>query len=158
MEINSLKINQEISDIKEQLSGLLDVFYPVGSYYETSDITFYPSVKWGGTWVQDTKGYVTVGALTDGGDSPREGGLDIDGGVTKGEVEHTLTIDEMPSHQHTIGGAAAWGQLEGYGSVNSQESPGANRANIGEISSTGGSQSHNNIQPSIGVYRWHRIA
>ena len=32
-------------------SGILDLFYPVGSYYETSDSTFDPNVTWGGTWV-----------------------------------------------------------------------------------------------------------
>ena len=47
MEINSLKVNQEISDIKEQISGLLDLFYPIGSYYETSDPDFDPNVEWG---------------------------------------------------------------------------------------------------------------
>lgn len=155
MEIQSLKINQEISDIKEQLNGLLDLFYPVGSYYETSDITFYPSVKWGGTWVQDTKGYVTVGALTDGGDSPREGGLDIDGGVTKGEVEHTLTIDEMPSHNHDHIPRLNIEDPPSYGSVYGYKSDGGWSEVTGN---TGGGQPHNNIQPSIGVYRWHRIA
>lgn len=30
--------------------GLIDLFYPVGSYYETSDTDFDPNKKWGGTW------------------------------------------------------------------------------------------------------------
>lgn len=161
MEIQSLKINQEISDIKEQLNGLLDLFYPVGSYYETSDITFYPSVVWGGTWKQDTKGYVTVGALTDGGDSPREGGLDIDGGVTKGEVEHTLTVEEIPSHAHAQYAVANLnsGGPGIRGTFNDTEGPGQSRYSTGtETGEKGGGQPHNNIQPSIGVYRWHRIA
>ena len=160
MEIQSLKINQEISDIKEQLNGLLDLFYPVGSYYETSDITFYPSVKWGGTWVQDTKGYVTVGALTDGEDTPREGGLDIDGGVTKGEVEHTLTIDEMPSHRHTLTSWKYYGNDPQNGGkiAKTYDEADYNASSESPITRTGGSQPHNNIQPSIGVYRWHRIA
>lgn len=157
MEINSLKVNQEISDIKEQLSGLLDLFYPVGSYYETSDISFYPSSEWGGTWVEDTKGYVTVGGLRDGGDTPREGGLDIDGGVTTGEVEHTLTMDEMPSHSHgdvfIQSGNAEVSGVKDWFSTSFFEAGGFNG-----MSSRGGSQPHNNIQPSIGVYRWHRIA
>lgn len=166
MEIESLKVRTDITniqgditEIKTQLSGLIDLFYPVGSYYETSDITFYPSVEWGGTWEQDTKGYVTVGALTDGGDSPREGGLDIDGGVTMGEVEHTLTIEEMPSHTHQRPGNY-WVQNVGYGNVNSnQVGDSANRANVaGDAANTGGGKAHNNIQPSIGVYRWHRTA
>ena len=29
-------------------SDLLDFFYPVGSYYETSDSTFDPNSSWGG--------------------------------------------------------------------------------------------------------------
>lgn len=28
---------------------LLDMFYPVGSYYETSDGSFNPNTSWGGT-------------------------------------------------------------------------------------------------------------
>ena len=157
MEINSLKINQEISDIKEQLNGLLDVFYPVGSYYETSDISFYPSSEWGGTWVEDTKGYVTVGGLRDGGDTPREGGLDIDGGVTTGEVEHTLTVDEMPSHDHGLG-TLVWANIPGGFMDRYAENHGNYCGSIDKTVTSGNSQPHNNIQPSIGVYRWHRIA
>ena len=33
--------------------------WPVGSYYETSDLAFDPNVSWGGTWVQDSKGRAT---------------------------------------------------------------------------------------------------
>lgn len=157
MEINSLKINQEISDIKEQLNGLLDVFYPVGSYYETSDISFYPSSEWGGTWVEDTKGYVTVGGLRDGGDTPREGGLDIDGGVTTGEVEHTLTVDEMPSHNHGNMFVAS-GNGDKTRTTDTFTSQYINAKGFDWLNSKGGDLPHNNIQPSIGVYRWHRIA
>ena len=35
-------------------SAFLDMFYPVGSYYETSDGTFDPNAKWGGTWTSET--------------------------------------------------------------------------------------------------------
>lgn len=35
-------------------ANLMDVMYPVGSYYETSDATFDPNVSWGGTWSLDT--------------------------------------------------------------------------------------------------------
>lgn len=31
----------------------IDLIYPVGSYYETSDTTFDPNVAWGGTWVSE---------------------------------------------------------------------------------------------------------
>lgn len=32
----------------------LDFFYPVGSYYETSDSTFNPNSRWGGTWAVES--------------------------------------------------------------------------------------------------------
>ena len=46
--------SQDIDDFVETLDytfSILDKFYPVGSYYETSDASFSPSVAWGGTWV-----------------------------------------------------------------------------------------------------------
>lgn len=34
---------------------LIDLFYPIGSYYETSDSSFDPNTTWGGTWSKLTK-------------------------------------------------------------------------------------------------------
>lgn len=44
----------------------LDMIYPVGSYYETSDTTFNPNTAWGGTWVEDTSGRVLVSKTSSG--------------------------------------------------------------------------------------------
>ena len=38
---------------KTVTSPQIDLFYPVGAYFETSDSTFDPNVKWGGTWISD---------------------------------------------------------------------------------------------------------
>ena len=43
--------------------GVLE-YYPVGSYYETSDATFDPNIAWGGTWVLEASGKVHVSAGT----------------------------------------------------------------------------------------------
>lgn len=51
------------SDLKAEM---LDTFYPVGSYYETSDTNFDPNTAWGGTWLEDTAGRVLI--ATDTGD------------------------------------------------------------------------------------------
>lgn len=157
MEIQSLKINQEISDIKEQLNGLLDVFYPVGSYYETSDMYFSPNSSWGGTWVQDTKGLVTVGAIEDGGDSPAYGNLKISLNGYYGEDEHTLSIDEMPSHNHEIS-AEVWANTQGAFMNRYSNNTGNYCGSTETTKYTGSNLPHNNVQPSIGVRRWHRIA
>ena len=37
-----------------ETSELLDIMYPIGSYYETADMNFDPNVKWGGNWVSET--------------------------------------------------------------------------------------------------------
>lgn len=65
--------------------GLIDFFYPIGSYYETSDTTFNPNSAWGGTWVLENAGYVHVsgassgtytisGATGDSGKGTKDGG------------------------------------------------------------------------------------
>lgn len=45
---------------------LIDLFYPVGSYYETSDTTFNPNTAWGGTWVLETDGIFHVSGYANG--------------------------------------------------------------------------------------------
>ena len=64
-------------DYAGSFKNIFDIFYPVGSYYETSDTTFDPNVAWGGTWSLETAGqvhisagtgYAVAGALTDTSD------------------------------------------------------------------------------------------
>lgn len=45
--------NSEKETKKASMSALLDLFYPVGSYYVTSDASFNPNESWGGTWNLD---------------------------------------------------------------------------------------------------------
>ena len=42
------------------ITDFIDVFYPVGSYYESSDDSFNPNASWGGTWE------ITNGGLING--------------------------------------------------------------------------------------------
>lgn len=130
---------------------LLNFIYPVGSYYETSDTSFNPNTSWGGTWIEDSKGRVTV--ALDSND------IDFDT-INKagGEKKHTLTVNEIPSHNHELYGALTgetkaiantgndWAQTTTSFSTNTY------------IKNTGGGQPHNNIQPYIVVKRWHRTA
>ena len=96
-----VKIMTKVS-LKEILTKLLDNksmidrFYPVGSYYETSDTSFNPNVSWGGRWVLETEGSVHIGA-----------GSNYTIGSTGGEATHTLTTNEMPNHNHTYNYAKA---------------------------------------------------
>ena len=140
---------------------LLDLFYPIGSYYETSNKEFNPNIAWGGTWIQDTLGYVTVGADTEG-----EGGMGtqnvvlLDVGETFGEKTHTLTTNEIPSHWHQIGGdyVVSRGTSGGWGVQFTNTTDWCAISVAPSEATEGGGQEHNNVQPSIGVIRWHRTA
>lgn len=139
---------QEVQDFVDGLNigshGILDVFYPVGSYYETSDTSFNPNITWGGTCVLETEGQVHVSA-----------GENYEVGDTGGEATHTLTINEMPSHDHTQSGGWGAGSLgAGYFRVDTN-SPKTIWSNV---AAKGGGQAHNNMPPYIVVNRWHRTA
>lgn len=64
-----------------------------------------------------------------------------------GSEKHTLTIEEMPSHKHTIGGQIHWnsGQTSSGANIRSGGDWGQN--NNGDTNNTGGGQPHNNMPP-----------
>lgn len=152
-----------VTSAKLAVSSIIDIFYPVGSYYETSDTTFNPNTAWGGTWVEDTWGRVTVAYQS--GNTP----FDTVGKIG-GEQDHTLTVAEMPAHNHTLSFTAnstGVGTSRTYGTVYSTANQSiierATIATSGElaywgIKNKGGDGAHNNLQPYIVVKRWHRTA
>ena len=132
---------------------LIDYFYPVGSYYETSDDNFDPNTAWHGTWVKEIAGQVHVSA---GAGYPVAGATlnESDGG----EATHTITETEMPNHHHTL---SLWGNGQHYSQASGnllQWYSSAYGQQTASTSDVGGGQPHNNMQPYINVYRWHRTA
>lgn len=51
-DMSSTEVNNFVGNLGYTFN-LIDVFYPVGSYYETSDSTFDPNITWGGTWSRE---------------------------------------------------------------------------------------------------------
>lgn len=71
-------------------------------------------------------------------------------GSTGGETTHTLTIDEMPNHSHSI--------TTGTAGYSSSFLPGVQQSGTYQTSSVGGSQPHNNLPPYYALYYIMRIS
>lgn len=151
-------VSKAINELDAKVKALTDVFYPIGSYYETTDTTFDPNVSWSGTWVLEDEGLVHISSGTNYAVS----NLSTDGG----EATHTLSVAEMPSHAHGI----AWYKNKGTASSGGAYSincvaqwwdvASTAAGNTGPIYSTpnGSGDPHNNMQPYKIVNRWHRTA
>lgn len=129
--------------------------HPVGSIYISTSSTFNPQTTWGGTWRKTADGRCLIGA-----------NATYPLGSTGGEATHTLSNNEMPSHDHGLADwAMAWKVTGEAGEVNLNASASAEAwsNNHGYFKSqtskpSGGSQPHNNMQPYLAVYIWERTA
>lgn len=130
------------------LPNLLDIFYPVGTIYETADSSFTPATKWGGTWVK-VEGRMLLGSSSS-----------YAVGSTGGEATHTLTIDEIPAHNHSFNYYSyvvnGGGQANGL-PFNITDTTYIGRNTAG-MQNTGGGQAHNNMPPYYTVNIWRRTA
>lgn len=99
--------------------------YPVGAIYLSVTDTD-PATLFGGTWER------IGGRFLLGADDT------YTAGSTGGEAEHTLTIDEMPKHNHEIDNLNASGNVQ--------------------TMYAGGSQPHNNMPPYLAVFMWKRVS
>ena len=153
-DISSLttKVNNntsQITSLQEMLSVYWQAIYPVGSIYVSTSATFNPQTTWGGTWVKTAKGRCLIGANDT-----------YPLGSTGGEAEHTLTVDEMPSHNHSSSRINWYNNLQNNGMA--AETVAQSNLKIdgpdSNTSYTGGSKAHNNMQPYLAVYIWERTA
>lgn len=80
------------------LATILDKTYPVGCYFETSDVNFNPNEEFVGEWVEDTKGLTLIGAYEEGMTRPGNDRVYITVGQTYGEASTTVNFN----HTHAI--------------------------------------------------------
>ena len=125
---------------------------PIGTILTTTN-SANPSNYLGGTWERYGKGQVLVG-VDENDDDFNEANK------TGGEKEHTLTIDEMPSHTHQVG---RWNPSGSGFDQNQRKLAAAPNNGTGvngavETAANGGSKAHNNMQPYISVYMFRRTA
>lgn len=127
--------------------NVAQLVYPVGAIY-MSTVETNPSTLFGfGTWerIQDT--FLLAAGST------------YAAGSTGGEVTHTLTNSEIPSHNHAIfyPNASAGNDYApiGYPNVGSKSTYWAVGSYTGDV---GGGEAHNNMPPYLAVYVWKRTA
>lgn len=142
--------------------------------YDTEWIDFYPYVpvggviEWDGTGIPNAPDLSTpekVAAFYGYGTWERYGvdrvtigaGGEYAAGSTGGEKEHTLTIEEMPSHNHSVMSTDGQTTSQSFYPAQLLTKPGK-FADHNAILHSGGSQPHNNMQPYIGAYKYRRIA
>ena len=143
-------INDVTAEVTKQVNSFIDKIYHVGRIIETIDKSFDPNTIIG-HWELYGKGRVTVCVDKDN-PSMNEAGM------TLGEAEVTLTVDEMPQHSHAQYVTAKTSPTTGVRvDYNEDGASGAFEQGI-NTGNTGGGQPHNNMQPSITVYRWIRVS
>lgn len=116
--------------------------YPVGAIYlSVTDAN--PAALFGGTWER------IGGRFLLGADNTYAAGS------TGGEAARTLTVDEMPKHNHDVDNLNASGNATPFMTVQAQDKRGFG-GNV-QTMYAGGGKAQNNLPPYIAVYMWKRV-
>lgn len=135
--------------------------YPVGSIYLSVNDTN-PATLFGGTWERISQGRFLLGAganaanTTDYWGAYPAGKENFPAGEMGGEVEHTLTVAEMPSHTHTE--RLEWGNTKAWGLTGTGQGANAVVDQGSVTGATGGGKPHNNMPPYLVCYMWQRVS
>ena len=127
-------------------TSLLNLIYPVGSIYMSVN-NVSPDTFLGGTWVALEDRFLIGASST------------YSAGSTGGSTTHTLTVDEIPSHSHTIQDRLVVWDTPNLTALNNASYSGPMKlreANQGLTNTTGGGQAHSIMNPYLAVYMWKR--
>ena len=122
--------------------GIIDLLmvYPVGSIYISVNSTS-PASLFGGTWEILSDVFLLAA------------GSYADAGTFGGEAAHTLTVDEMPAHSHSVPNMSGYDTGTEWVGQNGTAAPQTRSTDI-----NGGGAAHNNMPPYMAVYMWKRVA
>lgn len=146
---NQTPINADnLNNLEQGISDLYDAIFPVGQIVIKGDNEDYSN--WlGFTWERTALGKVLVGIDSSDTDFNTIG-------KTGGEKTHTLSVSEMPSHQHELS-IVGGGNLT-VSAVNWEVTSAGRKYAKDMISATGGGQPHSIVQPYQVVAYWKRVA
>lgn len=141
--VNCLPSQPDVLQLGESAWLTAQGAYPVGAIYlSVTDVN--PAALFGGTWER------IGGRFLLGADSTYAAGS------TGGEAAHTLTVDEMPRHNHEVDNLNASGNATPYMTVQAQDKKGYG-GNV-QTMFAGGGKAHNNLPPYLVVYMWQRVS
>ena len=141
--VNCLPSQSDVLQLGESAWLTAQGAYPVGAIYlSVTDAN--PAALFGGTWER------IGGRFLLGADSTHAAGS------TGGEASHTLTIDEMPRHNHEVDNLNASGNATPFMTVQAQAKTG-HGGNV-QTMYAGGGKAHNNMPPYLAVYMWKRVS
>lgn len=175
------KITFPLDISTRQLTIILNKAYPVGCYFETTDISFNPNDSFVGQWILEEEGKVHIGAGASYQLGTTGGSKDAIVPYHKHLVSSTSTdeMDANVTHSHTYeykgdsASALSGSNPPGFGNVVRRKEPTSNTGHttaetnidhkhtvpshstnyVGEV----GNIIDANMPPYIVVNRWHRI-
>ena len=164
-----------LADAKMSTKELVDILYPVGHIYMSTNSANPGTLFPGTTWEAYAQGRVLIGAGT--GTDCRSEKKTFTAGSTGGEYNHQLTVGELAVHGHNATISTSGNHSHGIQTGNNTDAPynmvstqakinnttrytqeAGNHAHTITISNTGSSAAHNNLPPYITVYYWIRTA
>lgn len=135
--------------LQEFKASLLTTQFPIGISIITQDPRNPAEYLGFGSWERDLEGRALVGVSRDVTSTSPDWVKQVNREF--GEYTHQLTVDEMPSHNHTIDGEGSSANI-GTGVA------GGWKNTTKPTNLTGGDQPHNNVQPSKTKFIFTRIA
>ena len=146
--VQNSAVRNALDALDDKIDTIAGSIYPIGSvvtFYDNND----HSTHLGFTWERFAAGKMVIGYDSSDSDFNTIG-------ATGGEKAHTLTVDEIPSHNHKLGQ-----MYDGYHLTTTTAQP---RGIYGDYAqnvlttNTGGGQAHNNLPPYIVASLWIRTA
>jgi hypothetical protein len=157
-DMTSSEIEDFVEDLDMGASGLLNMFYPVGSIYQTVDDGFNPNTRWGGTWE-----LIEEGRFLQATETSQTGGNTVSAGLPNitGYVLQRSTNYNTGNITWTGGGALAVSNATSTADGLSQVNGALAQKRIDFDASISNSIYGNSTTvqpPAIKVYMWYRTA
>ena len=133
---------------KTEINSILNLVFPIGRGFIDFTDTDYSNYL-GFTWERELIGMTPIGLDVNDNDFNTIG-------KTGGEKTHTLTVNEMPKHNHSF--SYKW-KIASVGSADwAAQNTDASGTLYNVIGFTGNNQPHNNLPPYQVVAYWKRTA